>query len=62
MGSRYALTRGRKRGGAWRALKHVERTNRSVKLLANKRDVPYQSLIKLFLAERIKREFEGDAS
>ena len=27
-----------------------------LKLLANKRDVPYQSLLKLFLAERIERE------
>lgn len=29
-----------------------------LKLLANKRDVPYQSLLKLFLAERIEREFD----
>ena len=28
-----------------------------VKLLANKRDVPYQSLIKIFIAERIQSEF-----
>ncbi len=28
-----------------------------LKLLANKRDVPYQSLLKLFLAERISQEF-----
>jgi predicted DNA binding CopG/RHH family protein len=27
-----------------------------LKLLANKRDVPYQSLLKVFLAERIERE------
>ena len=27
-----------------------------LKLLANKRDVPYQSLMKIFLAERIKKE------
>jgi predicted DNA binding CopG/RHH family protein len=27
-----------------------------LKLLANKRDVPYQSLLKLFLSERIKKE------
>ena len=26
-----------------------------LKLLANKRDVPYQSLMKIFLAERIER-------
>ena len=28
----------------------------SLKMLANKRDVPYQSLLKLFLAERIEAE------
>ena len=27
-----------------------------LKLLANKRDVPYQSLIKIFLAERLEQE------
>ncbi|MBV8834058.1 MAG: BrnA antitoxin family protein [Acidobacteriaceae bacterium] len=27
-----------------------------LKILANKRDVPYQSLLKMFLAERLKRE------
>lgn len=27
-----------------------------LKILANKRDVPYQSLLKVFLAERIARE------
>lgn len=27
-----------------------------LKLLANKRDVPYQSLLKMFLAERIDKE------
>jgi predicted DNA binding CopG/RHH family protein len=27
-----------------------------LKLLANKRDVPYQSLLKIFLAERIEEE------
>lgn len=30
-----------------------------LKLLANRRDVPYQSLIKVFLAERIERELRG---
>jgi predicted DNA binding CopG/RHH family protein len=30
-----------------------------LKLLANKRDVPYQSLLKIFLAERIEKELEG---
>ena len=28
-----------------------------IKLIANKRDVPYQSLIKIFLKERIDKEF-----
>lgn len=30
---------------------------RSIKELANARDVPYQSLMKMFLADRIKQEF-----
>ena len=29
----------------------------ALKLLANKSDVPYQSLVKVFLAERIESEF-----
>ena len=29
-----------------------------LKLLANKRDVPYQSLIKIFLSERIAKEIK----
>jgi len=29
-----------------------------LKLLANKRDVPYQSLLKMFLAERINAELQ----
>ena len=29
-----------------------------LKLLANKRDVPYQSLLKMFVAERLAAEFE----
>lgn len=29
-----------------------------LKLLANKRDVPYQSLLKIFLSERIESEFQ----
>jgi predicted DNA binding CopG/RHH family protein len=28
----------------------------NLKMLANKRDVPYQSLLKIFLAERIEQE------
>lgn len=30
--------------------------------LANKHDVPYQSLIKIYLSERIERERSGDAA
>jgi predicted DNA binding CopG/RHH family protein len=33
-----------------------------LKLLANQRDVPYQSLIKLFLFERLQRELGRDAA
>ncbi len=29
-----------------------------IKMIANKRDVPYQSLIKIFLKERIDQEFK----
>jgi hypothetical protein len=29
-----------------------------LKILAHKRDVPYQSLLKIFLAEKIEEEFE----
>ena len=29
-----------------------------LKLLANKKDVPYQSLLKIFLAERIEKELK----
>jgi predicted DNA binding CopG/RHH family protein len=31
----------------------------NLKMLANKRDVPYQSLLKIFLAERIEKELRG---
>ena len=31
----------------------------ALKTLANKRDVPYQSLVKIFLAEKIKEETSG---
>jgi hypothetical protein len=31
----------------------------ALKNLANKQDVPYQSLIKVFLSERIEHEFES---
>ncbi len=30
-----------------------------LKLLANKRDVPYQSLLKVFLAERVEQELRN---
>jgi predicted DNA binding CopG/RHH family protein len=30
-----------------------------LKLLANKKDVPYQSLIKIFIAERLDREMKA---
>ena len=30
-----------------------------LKLLANKRDIPYQSLLKMFLAERIQQELRA---
>lgn len=32
----------------------------NLKMLANKRDVPYQSLLKLYLAERIEEELGTD--
>ena len=33
-----------------------------LKRLANKRDVPYQSLLKVFLAERLDQELRGSGS
>nr|VFK15491.1 MAG: Predicted DNA binding protein, CopG/RHH family [Candidatus Kentron sp. LPFa]VFK20870.1 MAG: Predicted DNA binding protein, CopG/RHH family [Candidatus Kentron sp. LPFa]VFK34570.1 MAG: Predicted DNA binding protein, CopG/RHH family [Candidatus Kentron sp. LPFa] len=33
-----------------------------IKIAANKRDVPYQSLIKLWLAEKIETQFPGQIS
>lgn len=32
-----------------------------LKLLANKRDVPYQSLLKMFLADRVKQELASSS-
>lgn len=32
-----------------------------LKLLANKRDIPYQSLVKVFLSDRIEQELAGKA-
>jgi hypothetical protein len=37
----------------------LEHMLEELKLLANKRDVPYQSLLKIFLAERIAQELEA---
>jgi len=31
-----------------------------LKMLANKRDIPYQSLLKLFVAERVEEEIRGE--
>ena len=31
-----------------------------LKMLANKKDIPYQSLLRVFLAERIKQEFRSE--
>jgi predicted DNA binding CopG/RHH family protein len=31
-----------------------------LKILANRRDVPYQSLLKIFLAERVEEEMRGE--
>lgn len=33
-----------------------------LKILANKRDIPYQSLLKVFLAERVARERERESA
>lgn len=33
-----------------------------LKLLAHKRDIPYQSLMKIYLAERIQRELNSIGS
>jgi hypothetical protein len=33
-----------------------------LKLLANKHDIPYQSLMKIYLAERIQRELKSIAT
>ena len=41
------------------SLRLPEHMIEELKLLANKRDVPYQSLLKMFLAERIEDELRG---
>ena len=38
------------------SLRLPEAVLENLKMLANKRDVPYQSLLKVFLAERIEQE------
>ena len=38
------------------SIRHPESMIEELKLLANKRDVPYQSLLKIFLSERIDSE------
>ena len=41
------------------SLRLPEHMLEELKLLANKRDVPYQSLLKMYLAERIEQELRG---
>ncbi len=41
------------------SLRLPEHMIEGLKVLANKRDVPYQSLLKMFLAERIEKELQG---
>lgn len=41
------------------SLRLPEHMLEELKLLANKQDVPYQSLLKMFLAERIEQEIRG---
>lgn len=40
------------------SLRLPESVLNDLKLIANKRDIPYQSLIKIFLKERIDEEFK----
>ena len=44
------------------SLRLPEQMLEQLKVLANKRDVPYQSLMKIFLAERLEEEFGGRGS
>lgn len=41
------------------SLRLPESTLLDIKMLANKRDVPYQSLMKIFLAERVEKELKS---
>ncbi len=43
------------------SLRLTESMLEELKLIANKRDVPYQSLVKIFLAERIEEEIRGSS-
>jgi len=43
------------------SLRIPESMIQELKLLANKRDVPYQSLMKIFLAEKIKTELKENS-
>jgi len=44
------------------SLRMPESMLNQIRVLANKRDVPYQSLIKIFLQERIDDEFSRQAT
>ncbi|MCP4370865.1 MAG: hypothetical protein GY797_22540 [Deltaproteobacteria bacterium] len=44
------------------SLRMPESMLNQIRVLANKRDVPYQSLIKVFLQERIDNEFYGHST
>lgn len=44
------------------SLRLPESTLSDIKMLANKRDVPYQSLMKIFLAERVEKELKSTSS
>jgi predicted DNA binding CopG/RHH family protein len=41
------------------SLRLPEHLLEEIRLLANKRDVPYQSLLKVYLAERVEQELRG---
>jgi len=41
------------------SLRLPEHLLNELKFLANKKDVPYQSLLKMFLAERVRSEIRG---
>ena len=44
------------------SLRLPEQMLEQLRVLANKRDVPYQSLMKVFLAERLEEELRGRRS